>query len=227
MKCVIMQPAFFPWAGYFNLIHKSDIFVFLDDVQFEKQSWQNRNRILLDGCTVWITAPVTHRNLHQNIREIEVCNKHPWQSKLLRKLTQGYARHSHRDEMLELATLLEQLQTPFLADINIALIKAACDKLGIVTRFVRSSEIGVSGERSKRLIEICELLGCDEYLSPRGAAEYLAIDRFSERSGVHLSFQNYQPKAYLQPKTEIFASHLSIIDVVSCLGWEKTKQYVV
>jgi len=226
VKCVVMQPTFFPWAGYFNLASRADVFVFLDDVQLEKQSWQTRNRILLEGRPAWISVPVLHHSLQQAIRETEVCDQYLWRPKLLKQLTQGYARHPHRDAMLEVAKLLPQLAAPRLADINIALILACCERLGLAPRFARSGELGISGERGERLIRICEHFGCDEYLSPMGAADYLAQDRFTERTAIRLTLQQYEPPAYAQPKTAEFVSHLSIIDVVANLGWENASLYV-
>jgi len=226
MRGAIMQPTFFPWAGYFNLISRTDAFVFLDDVQLEKQSWQTRNRILLNGEPSWISAPVMHQNLQQKICEVEVSEKTPWRTKLLRTLTQGYARHPYRDEMLEVAKALEELRTPLLADLNIGLIMIICEKLGIAGNFSRSGDMGISGERSERLIGICEQLKCDEYLSPAGSRDYLAEDRFVERTAVRLMFQDYTPEPYPQPKTTGFVSHLSILDVAASLGWERAAEYV-
>jgi hypothetical protein len=226
VRCAIMQPTFLPWAGYFDLIKSVNIFVFLNDVQFEKQSWQNRNRILLHGSTSWITVPVMYGGLNQTINEVKVCDKKPWRSKILKTLTQGYAKHEHHGEMLELAALIEAFNTDALEEINIALIKAACEKLEITTRFVRSSDLAITGGRTQRLIRICQRLECDEYLSPRGSMEYLAMDRFVEKTNIRLSFQEFVPKQYSQHKANQFVANLSIIDVVANLGWAQTKSYI-
>lgn len=226
MKCVIMQPTFFPWAGYFHLASQADAFVFLDDVQLEKQSWQTRNRILLDGKAAWISVPLLHVGLEQKICEVEVFDRSLWRSKLLRKLSQTYARHPFRDAMLEGVNLLEGMSETRLADINIRLINGFCDRLGIRPHFSRSSTLGISGDRTDRLIRICEHFGCQEYLSPAGSADYLAQDRFTERTDIRLSFQKYEPEVYPQPRSEGFVSHLSVIDVVANLGWEGAARYV-
>lgn len=106
MKCVIMQPTFFPWAGYFYLASQADVFVFLDDVQLEKQSWQTRNCILLNGKAAWISVPLIHMGSEQKICEVEVFDQSLWRIKLLRKLAQTYARHPFCDVMLKGANLL-------------------------------------------------------------------------------------------------------------------------
>ena len=226
MKCVIMQPTFFPWAGYFNLASHADVFVFLDDVQLEKQSWQTRNRILLQGKPVWISVPVLHRSVRQTIGETEVCDQYKWRGKLLRQLEQGYAKHPYSAQAIEVPGTLPHIGSTSLADINIALLREFCGRLGLAPKFARSSELGIAGERSERLIRICERFGCDEYLSPAGAADYLAADRFVDQTSIGLTFQRYVPMPYGQPRVGEFVSHLSIIDIVANLGWQAAAQYV-
>lgn len=227
MKCVVMQPTFFPWAGYFNLMAQADCFVFFDDVQLEIRSWQVRNRILVQGKAAWISIPVVHRGQDQIINQTEVFDESRWRDKLYRQIFQSYARHQHHEDMLQVANKLPGIQSRNLAEVNIALILACCEKLNIMPKSVfRSSELDVAGKRSDRLIRICEKLGCDEYLSPVGSADYLAEDQFCERTSINLSFQQYSPVPYLQKKNQDFVSHLSIIDVVASLGWAKAADYV-
>ena len=221
-----MQPTFFPWSGYFNLISQADCFVFLDDVQFEKQSWQSRNRILVQGKPRWISVPIVHHSLDQVINQIEICNQSRWREKLLRTLAQSYARHPHCDAMLQVANKLIETKSANLAVVNITLILAFCDQLGLVPKFFRSSELGISGKRTERLIRICKHLGCNEYLSPVGAANYLAQDGLSERSVIRLTLQQYSPLPYPQKQNPAFVSHLSIVDVVANLGWGGATKYV-
>jgi hypothetical protein len=221
-----MQPTFFPWSGYFNLISQADCFVFLDDVQFEKQSWQSRNRILVQGKPLWISVPIVHRSLEQAINQIEICDQPSWREKLLRTLAQNYARHQYCEAMLQVANRLIETESVNLAVVNITLILAFCDRLGLVPKFFRSSELSISGKRTERLIRICERLGCNEYLSPVGAADYLAQDGFSERSAIRLTLQQYNPLPYSQKQSPAFVSHLSILDVVANLGWSGATEYV-
>jgi hypothetical protein len=227
VKCVVMQPTFFPWAGYFNLMTQADCFVFLDDVQLEKQSWQTRNRILNQGTVSWISVPVLHKNLDQQIIQTETFEQSRWREKLYRQLQQSYARHEYREDMLALAAGLTEISTTNLAGINISLILSCCEKMNIVPKNVwRSSEMDVPDRRTTRLINICERLGCDEYLSPRGASSYLAQDRFCERSPIKLTFQDFSPMPYQQKSSAEFVSHLSIIDLVANIGWAGAAEYV-
>src|SRR5437870_5440085 len=101
MKCVIMQPTYLPWSGYFNLMSQATVFVFLDDVQYERSSWQNRNRVLVNGAPHLITVPALRLSLNQSIRTVQVDDKHPWRSKHISLLEQTYAKHPYASEMLE------------------------------------------------------------------------------------------------------------------------------
>jgi len=226
MKCVIMQPTYLPWAGYFNLMAQSDQFVFLDDVQFEKGSWQNRNRVLVNGKTHWMTVPVRREHLSQEIQTIEIDDHSRWRKKHFKLLENAYARHPYIKDVLEVVELVLDTSITRLADLNIALIKLFSERFSLSTSFLRSSELDIRGERSERLVEICRHLACDEYISPLGAKDYLMADSNFEHSGVSLTFQSYEPNFYSQPLSGDFASHLSIVDALANLGWEKTMAYV-
>ncbi len=226
-RCAIMQPTFFPWAGYFNLISRADAFVFLDNVQLEKQSWQTRNRVLANGRELYIVAPIENRSLLQTIAETRLHDPHRHFAKLAKQLTQAYSRHPHGPEMLErvLPVLLDQPET--LGEFNIHLIQRISGWLGLAPIFQLASGLAAPGSRSERLVAICQALRCRHYLSPSGSLEYLMADRFPELSDITLEFQHYHPAPYRQFGTRgPFVSHLCIVDVVANLGWEQAAVYV-
>lgn len=226
MKCAIMQPTYFPWAGYLNLIGRVDVFVFLDDAQYERGTWHNRNRVLLPDGPRWLTVPARREFLGQAINQVRVDAAGDWREKHLRLLAQSYARHPHAADMLGLAGLIRDAALDSLAALNVSVATALARALGITTRLLRSSELGAAGRRSERVIAICERLGCDEYVSPAGAAQYLAEDRFTERTAVHLSFSDFVPAPYPQAGRRDFVSHLSILDVIANLGLPGAAGYV-
>ena len=90
MKCAIMQPHYFPWAGYFNLISKVNKFVFLDDVQFSKNSWQSRNQIIINDQKKWIMIPLKKSPLNTNIKDKLIDYSKKWQSKIFKTIIQNY-----------------------------------------------------------------------------------------------------------------------------------------
>ncbi len=223
---VVMQPTFLPWAGYFNLMAQADDFVFLDDVQLEKQSWQTRNRLIVNRQVSWVILPVQHIGLNQTIAETQVDDARRWRQKLTRTFALNYGKHPHYAEACEMINIIETHPGSGLAELNESVICHASTRLGLSARIHRASKLGADGVRTKKLVELCKILDAEDYLSPVGSAEYLAEDRFSEKSSAKLRYQAYVPRAYPQRGHEIFHSHLSILDVVANLGWKGAKKYV-
>ncbi|WP_413173376.1 WbqC family protein [Anabaena azotica] len=221
-----MQPTYMPWAGYFNLISQSDVFVFLDDVQFEKSSWQNRNRILLNGQVHWITVPTQRLYLGEYINNIQINDQRNWRNKQFELIRHAYNKHIYRNEILKLVEIILDTKIKSLLSLNTKIIQAVVNKLELSAHIFFSSELNIHGQRSERLIKICNHFGCDEYLSPLGASEYLLQDGNFNNSSVRLLFQKFEPIPYPQLKQQEFVSHLSIIDIIANLGWEKTLQYI-
>ena len=129
MKISIMQPTYFPWAGYFNLISQADVFIFLDDVQFEKCSWQNRNRILLGGNPLWITVPSIRKDISQKINEIQIDDQKHWRRKHIKTIEQAYAKSLFRSEVVELVHLIDDENINLLSELNIRIIQIIAGKL--------------------------------------------------------------------------------------------------
>lgn len=227
MRCAVMQPTYFPWGGYFNLIASVSVFVFLDDVQYERGTWHNRNRVLMQGGAHWLTVPVMRGHLGEAINQVRTDEKLPWRKKHIALLQQIYGKHPFAEQLIPLCEdLIGDEDLGILARLNERIIAAFCERLDITTRLLRSSELGIAGQRSERLAKMCEHLGCDAYLSPPGAAEYLEVDRFVDMTRVKLSINDFQPAAYEQRGATGFVSHLSIIDVVANLGWAGASAYV-
>jgi hypothetical protein len=227
--CAIMQPTFLPWAGYFNLISRVDTFVFLDNVQYQKCSWHSRNRLLVKRRPHWLTVPVRHVELDQTIQNTRIEESRGWRTKHVRLLTQSYAKHPHAQDVMEICAILQDTSMEHLADLNIHLVRWFCAKLDLAPRFYRSSALEIDSGGTgpcKRLASILAHVGAKAYISPRGAAGYLAEDRFVEWTTTSLQFQNYTPRRYPQHRHAEFVSHLSIFDVVANLGWTGTKQYI-
>src|SRR4051812_3187824 len=219
MTTAIMQPTYLPWAGYFNLIHRASRFVFLNDVKFEKSSWQTRNRLLLQGRVHFITAP-TSGSRYQLIRDVPLASG-DFRVKHQRLLEQGYAKHPHGRELLDVVLpVLADVRLEKLQDLNMQLILALCRGLDITSEFSCSSELAPEGERSERLLSILQKLGENDYLSPPGSADYIAEDGVLEAAHVRVEYQHFEPFPYPQRGATSFEPRLSIVDVVANLGFE-------
>jgi hypothetical protein len=227
MKIAIMQPTYIPWLGYFELIHSVDTFVFLDDVQFEKSSWQQRNRILINGDYLFLTIPVLSKNNRfANIFEMEIDNRRDWSKKHIVSIEQAYAKCPFKLDILNIIVEILKSSTLKLIDINIPIIKIISEELGYRTKFILSSELKTTGKRSDKLLNILRLLNSNNYLSPAGSKEYIENEGILESAGINVEYQNYIPKAYPQRNKGEFVPFLSIVDLIANVGFGEAGKYI-
>ncbi len=210
------QPQYLPWLGFFDKLDQADVFVLLDDVQFKKNEWQNRNRIKGPAGPQWLTVPVRHK-FPQSIAEVEVREGEPWRRKHLRALETNYGKAPFFEaEMQLLAELLERPWT-HLAPLNIELTRRLVERLGIRTDIRMSSELSARRHPTLRLVDLCLGLGADMYLSGAGG-DYLEREAF-DASGVGLRFQQFTHPSYGQLHGE-FEPCLSVVDLLMNCGDE-------
>jgi len=216
MRIAICQPTYLPWLGYFDLMEQVDTFVLLDTVQFERQSWQQRNRIKTPTGLQWLTVPVIFRGrLEQKVHEVEIRDVE-FRRKHLRGIEINYARAPFLHEHLPaLARILQGVNAgAHLAELNLRLIQWFAGILGIHTPLVLASSLDVQGNRTQLLANICGELGAAQYVSPIGSAEYLLseIDVLSN-AGVETVFHNYHHPEYMQ-QFPPFLPFASVIDLI-------------
>jgi hypothetical protein len=216
VKIAIAQPTYLPWLGYFDLLDQVDKFVVLDTVQFEKQSWQQRNRIKTPTGLLWLTVPVVFRGrLGQRIVDVEIRESEFWRDHL-RAVELNYRRAPFFDEYYPaLSELVRSTSSSLrLAELNISLLRWFTEKLGIKTPIVRSSELAVDGKRTHLLAEICNVLGATTYISPLGSADYLLNELLTLTDrGVDVVFQNYEHPLHRQLFPP-FQTHASVLDLL-------------
>lgn len=195
-----MQPTFLPWVGYFDLIDRVDRFVFLDTVPLARQSWQHRNRIKTAHGMQWLTLPVDTRASEQGLIADVVLGP-VRREKIRRAIEQSYARAAFfKTFWPRFSSLIDEIAPGAnLAALNIALIAEACAVLGITTPLFRASQLPPMDGRIERLIAIVRALGGTTYVSPQGAAAYLAeVPGAFAAAGITLSFQSYRHPSYRQ-----------------------------
>lgn len=221
-----MQPTYLPWAGYFALIGSVDVFVLLDDVQFERKSWQSRNRILREGAIRVLEVPVTKQPLTEKISNILIDTSKDWQRGHVAELEQSYGSCTGAAELDAVVGIIGQAET-HLCSLNTKIIGSLASQLGIETPILLASSLGCGGRRSEHVAEICRAVGADRYLSPPGAREYLEADGFAEKSGLDLQYLAFDASPYDQSGSSGFVSHLSILDVLANCGREFARSYVL
>jgi len=170
MKVAIHQPEHFPYVGFFQKMESCDLFVILDDTQFSKNNFQNRNRFLnKNGVEEWFTVPVPPNANSQLINEVVVSSQdQKWKKKINSKLQQNFG--------LDLSNVYESSQK--LSEINLNSIEWVRNRLGISTPMVLSSDLKVGGKKSEKLLNICREVGAHCYVSGQGGLDYLDREIF-------------------------------------------------
>lgn len=214
------QPNFLPWLGYFDKIVRSDIFVLLDDVQFNKTggTWMNRVKIIKNGAADWITAPVD-RAYHglRTILEMQF-QSGPWRQSLLARLDQTYSRAPYFREGMDLVRPLIERDTRSVAEFNIQNLIAILDWLGAPSsKLRRSSDYGLPTTSNERLVDLTLAVGGDAYMAGGGAQGYQDEAVF-QAGGVQLTLQAFKPHPYPQFNATEFVPGLSFIDAMMNVG---------
>ena len=214
------QPQFLPWLGYFDKMRRADVFVLLDDVQFKKNEWQNRNSIWSRQGPQWLTVPCLQQ-FPQEVRAVEINNTVAWRLKQERTLKQTYAKARHFERYWKPWQDMYARFWDRLLDLNLYTIETLAAALGVTTRRELSSALGVEGNATARLVEICRKLGADVYLAGSGGRAYMELELF-ERAGIKVVFQDYVHPQYPQFSGP-FLPNLSAIDLLFHCGSEAAK----
>jgi hypothetical protein len=222
MNCVILQPSYIPWRGYFHQIKKADLFIFYDDVQYDKHGWRNRNRIKTQQGCQWVTIPVYSKGVVEKglpINQVKINWSENWNDKHWRSIQQAYSKAPYFEQYVALLEPFFQQRPEFLADFTIDLTIAIARQLGNQhTRFIRSSTLQAAGTRTDRLIAVLTGVGATHYISGPSARDYIEEDKFKS-AGISLEYMQYDYPEYpqLYPPYDPF---VSIIDLLFMTGPE-------
>ena len=216
MILAVHQPHYLPWLGYFDKMRKSDVFCYLDNVQYKKNEWQNRNRIKTHKGWQWLTVPV-HYRFPQRICEVRIDNTVNWKHKHLQALRTHYGRTPYFKNTLQMFEAVLAHNWDKLAALNIFLIEEIRHFLGLAHKTtVKASDLKLREDPTERLIDICLALGADTYLSGPDGLKYMNPDRFTQR-GIQIRVQTFEHPHYPQRFGE-FVSHLSVLDLMFNCG---------
>lgn len=220
MIVTIHQPQFLPWLGYFDKIRRADTFILLDNTQYKKNEWQNRNRIKIHDGWQWLTVPVIH-NFGQLIMEVKINNCVDWKRKHINALKLNYSKAPFFNEYFPGIEAIYDQPWTNLCDINIAFIDQIVSWLNLDIDIVKASDFDVIEDGTLRLVELCKSLGSKKYLSGAGGNSYLDFELFKQ-NGVEVIIQDYQHPVYQQTFSQNvksdFESNLSIVDLLFNCG---------
>jgi hypothetical protein len=207
-----MQPYFFPYIGYFQLVNAMDKFVFYDDVNFINRGWINRNRILINGKANYITVNLQGASQNKLINEIEIIDN---RAKLKKTILQAYRKAPYFAEAWPFVEAVIDYNTETMSELSAFSVIKTCEYLGIKTNFEFSSLKyfdTIILRKEERLIEICKRNNAIEYINPIGGTELYEKAEFANHC-INLHFLKTNPIQYRQ-FSEVFIPNLSIIDVM-------------
>jgi WbqC-like protein family len=220
MNCVILQPSYIPWRGYFHQIRKADFFIFYDDVQYDRHGWRNRNRVKTPNGSRWLTIPVLNKGAcanHTPINEIAVDWVQPWNKKHMETIRQAYGKAPYYERYRGLLKEFYGFQTRLLADFTIETTIALAKELGIMgTRYLRSSSLPAEGSKTDRLLSILRHVKATRYISGPSARDYLEEEKFRD-AGIILEYMAYDYPEYPQLYPP-FDPRVSILDLLFMTG---------
>jgi hypothetical protein len=218
MRLTIHQPEHLPWAGLLNKISQVDCYVILDNVQFRKNYFQNRNKVC--GCDelIWATLPLRKYNHSALINEILINKTDKLYQKWFRVIATCYSGFPFFSEIFPKLEECFDQKTEKLSDVNIAIITFMLEYLNIKTCLIKSSdlELPVSNDATDVNLNICKSLRATHYLSGPSGKDYLDTSRFV-RGGIQVQFHEFKPKQYNHPRNH-FEPNISFIDAMMLYG---------
>lgn len=227
-----MQPTFNPWLGYFDLIGYVDQFIFLDTVQLNQQSWQTRNKFLIQDKEHLFSLPIIKNKEKKELRIKEALldfRKYDFRKKLYRTLEQNYKKAKFYSEVDEFIKLLVSYDTNYLSKYNINIIQNISKKLGFDTEFIILSQSNFETDKVKGdlILDICKFYQTSEYISPLGSKEYLdkSLPDFISNE-IEVFYQYYNHPKYNQLGKE-FIPYIGIIDLLYNEGFEKSREIIL
>lgn len=216
MIVAIHQPQYLPWLGYFDKIRQADVFCFLNDVQFKKNEWQNRNRIKTARGGQWLTVPVTYR-FPQKINAVTINNGVNWGRKHLQSLVTNYRKSPFFDDYIDFFEKLYARGWESISELNCEAVKGICELSGMAGgSFVMSSDFSLGDDPTGRLVDICRAVGADTYLSGKDGARYMDLEHFAA-NGIDVVFQEFRHPVYPQLYGD-FLPNMSFVDLLFNCG---------
>lgn len=221
-----MQPYFFPYIGYWQLLHTVDRFVIYDDVNYIKGGWINRNRILIHGKPSYLTVPLYQASPNKNICEISMQSSPIWRRKMIKSIENTYGQSAFFSDVFPTLEKMISYETDSLVDYLSQHLRTLATFLGIKTEFVVTSRCYQNSDMTgqERILDICKREGATTYINPQGGQTLYDTETFQD-AGIDLKFIAMQSMPYKQRVTG-FVPCLSIIDALMEIGLPGLEQHI-
>ena len=214
MKIAIMQPYFLPYIGYFQLINTVDKFVILDNIQFIKQGWINRNKLLQNNRDKYFTIPIKKSSFNSNIIDREISGEYK-KKKILNQFYNAYQKAPYFEEIFPLLERIILYSNQNLFSYVFHSISGICEYLCINTELTLSSSINIDHhlKKEKKVIEICKFFKSKLYVNSSGGEKIYRINDFN-KFNINIKFLHSLEFKYKQYNSNYFVPNLSIVDVL-------------
>ena len=201
MTTAIMQPTYLPWPGYFSLIKNVKNFVFLDDVQFERRSWQCRNYLEFQNKAKIFSVPTKNKgNFNENINNIKIDYESNWKKKHLLTIEQSYKKYEYFNEVFSIYEKQILSDYEMISDLNINLIKEISLYLKLDVNFLFSSKININKKKDEKIVEILKKIQSKHYISPPGSKNYIEVSDKFKNEDIKVTYQKYKKYDLLNEK---------------------------
>jgi len=222
MKLSGHQPNYLPYPGLIGKIMISDKFIYVTKVQFDKKSWQNRNKIKTNNGDMWLTVPtLTKGKFEQKICDVKINNDLNWKRKHLNSLKINYKDAKYFNTYISFFEELYLKDWEYLCDLDIVIMNFVLDELNVKTEILYDNNYEFFGNKTNFLINMCKKTNCTTYISNKGSEDYVNIECFTENKLNHI-FVNYIGEEYEQCFGN-FINNLSIVDMLFNCGPNKTR----
>ncbi|MFQ5443634.1 MAG: WbqC family protein [Nitrospinales bacterium] len=220
----IVQSNYLPWRGYFDLIDEGDLFVFLDDVQYTRRDWRNRNLIKTSDGLRWLSVPVHFsRNDNTPIQGTLIDYGRDWVSKHIHAIRSAYGKapffKTYSGDLFDILSS----RPDTISELNIRLIRWIMAHLTIRTELKMSRDFSPEGKKTGRLLDILKKAGATRYVSGPSAQAYLEKDQFRD-AGIALEYKRYDLPEYPQ-NSGTFEPRVSTIDLLFNCGPDSTQYF--
>lgn len=216
MKAAVHQPQYFPYPGFFHKLAKADVYVIMDNVQYDRR-FTNRNKIITPNGWTWLTVPIKKDHKFMPNMYVEINNELPWRELHWKKIYQSYANAKYFSLYKDYLKSLFDRKWEFLFDLDFVTIKKVIEWLGLKIEVMRESELKIQGKSTERLINACKAVGADTYISGTGGRDYID-EKLFEKHNIKFEYQKYSPIPYKQRLAKSFIPDLSIIDLLINAG---------
>ena len=222
MKLGCVQPGYLPWIPFFKRIQQSDIFVYLDDVEFSKNNFHNRNRIRMVNGEVLLTVPVFHKgHSHDFISKIKINNEQNWKKKHWKTIENNYSKALYFKYLCDPLKEIYSNDWEYLSDLNIALIEKFISFFNLTIETHKSSDFKIKSSGDDKLVELCKILKCDRFIV-KPNTEHYHPSSFFRKHQIDFEYFEYSHIKYSQINDD-FIPGLSILDLAMNCGPEALK----